>query len=57
MYAASFFCVEIIQGLSSVGGVLLIGLGINILELKKLRIVNMLPALLLVVLFLWIRAI
>ena len=57
MYAASFFSAEIIQGLSSVGGVLLIGLGINILELKKLRIVNMLPALLLVVLFLWIRAI
>ena len=56
MYASSFFNAEIIQGLSSVGGILLIGLGINILELKKLRIVNMLPALLLVVLFLWIRA-
>jgi len=56
MYAASFFSAEIIQGLSSVGGILLIGLGINILELKKLRIVNMIPALLLVVLFLWIKS-
>lgn len=56
MYAARFFSPEIIQGLSSVGGILLIGLGINILEIRKLRIVNMLPALLLVVLFIWLSA-
>lgn len=56
MYAASFFSSEIIQGLSSVGGILLIGLGINILEIKKLRIVNMLPGLVLVVLFVWLYA-
>jgi len=56
MYASTFFSAEIIQGLSSVGGILLIGLGINILELKRLRIINMLPALVLVVLFLWIKA-
>lgn len=55
MFAASFFSAEIIQGLSSVGGILLIGLGINILEIKKLRIINMLPALLLVVLLLWLK--
>lgn len=55
MFAASFFRAEIIQGLSSVGGILLIGLGINILEIKKLRIINMLPALLLVVLLLWLK--
>lgn len=55
MFAASFFSAEIIQGLSSVGGILLIGLGINILEIKKLRIINMLPALLLIVLFLWLK--
>ncbi len=57
MYASTFFSAEIIQGLSSVGGILLIGLGINILEIKKNRIVNMLPALILVVLLLWIKAI
>jgi len=53
MYASSFFTPEIIQGLSSVGGILLIGLGINILEIKKLRIMNMLPALIVVALLLW----
>lgn len=54
MFASSFFTSEIIQGLSSVGGILLIGLGINILEIKKLRIMNMLPALIVVVFLLWI---
>ncbi len=56
MYAATFFTPEIINGLSAVGGILLIGLGVNILEIKKLRIVNMLPALLLVVVLLYLNA-
>ena len=54
MYASSFFSAEIIQGLTSVGGILLIGLSINILEIKKLRILNMLPALIIVAVLLWI---
>ena len=53
MYAGSFFTPQIILGLTSVGGILLIGLGINILEIKKLRIMNMLPALVIVALLLW----
>jgi uncharacterized membrane protein YqgA involved in biofilm formation len=53
MYAGSFFTPVIIQGLTSVGGILLIGLGINILEIKKLRIMNMLPALIVVAILLW----
>jgi len=53
MYASTFFSHIIIQGLTSVGGVLLIGLGINILDIKKLRILNMLPSLLIVVFVLW----
>lgn len=40
---------DIIQAISNTGGVLLIGLAINILEIKKLRIINMLPALIIVV--------
>ncbi len=52
-YASPFFTPVIVQGLISVGGILLIGLGINILEIKKLRIMNMLPSLLIVVLLLW----
>lgn len=56
MYAGTFFTPEIIQGLTSVGGILLIGLGINILEIKKLRIMNMLPALIVIVCLLLIFA-
>ena len=53
MYAGSFFTPVIIQGLTNVGGILLIGLSINILEIKKLRIMNMLPALVVVAILLW----
>ncbi|MDO9152790.1 MAG: DUF554 domain-containing protein [Paludibacter sp.] len=56
MGASSFFTPVIIQGLTSVGGILLMGLGINILEIKKLRIMNMLPALIVVVLLLGLFA-
>ena len=54
MYSGSFFTPEIIQGLTSVGGILLIGLGIDILEIRKLRILNMIPALIVVVIMLWL---
>jgi len=56
MYASRFFTPEIIQGLTNTGGILLLGLAINILEIKKLRIMNMLPSLLIVVILLWIVA-
>jgi hypothetical protein len=52
MSASRFFTPDIIQGITSVGGILLIGLGINILEIKKLKILNMLPALLIVIILL-----
>ena len=53
-FFGEFLSSETIQALTSVGGILLLGLGINILELKKLRILNMIPALLVVVLLMWI---
>lgn len=56
MVSSQFFTQEIIHGLTNIGGILLIGLGINILEIRKLRIMNMLPSLLFVVIFLWILA-
>ena len=37
---------EIINEISAVGGVLLIGLGLNILEVKKIPVINMIPAIL-----------
>jgi Uncharacterized membrane protein, possible Na+ channel or pump len=54
MYASSFFTPGIVSGLTSIGGIMLIGLGINILEIKKLRVMNMLPALLVVVIMIYI---
>lgn len=46
----------IITELSAVGGVMIVGIGINILEIKKLPVVNMLPALLLSPLLVWLFA-
>ncbi len=38
----------IITELTAVGGVILIGLGLNLLEIKKIKVVNLLPAMLFV---------
>jgi uncharacterized protein len=48
-YVQGFFTNALINELTAVGGLLLIGLGINILEIKSLKILNMLPSLLIVV--------
>ena len=52
-FASSYFTPQIVLGLTNVGGILLIGLSINILEIKKIRIMNMLPSLVFVILFIW----
>jgi uncharacterized membrane protein YqgA involved in biofilm formation len=48
-YVQGFFTNALIGELTAVGGLLLIGLGINILEIKSLKILNMLPSLVIVV--------
>ncbi len=56
MFASSlqyFFTDTIVTELTATGGVLLVGLGISILEIKELRIVNMLPSLVIVVILTW----
>jgi len=45
---------QIITEIAGVGGVLIIGLGISILEIKKIKVLNMLPALLVEVLLLYL---
>lgn len=45
---------QIISELTGVGGVLIIGLGISILEIKKIKVLNMLPALLVEVILCYI---
>jgi len=44
----------IILELSATGGILLIGLAINVLEIKKIRVMNMLPSLVMIVVLLWL---
>jgi len=51
--ASTFFTPDIINGIRAVGGVLLVGLGLNILDIKKINVLNMLPALFVIVLLLW----
>jgi uncharacterized membrane protein YqgA involved in biofilm formation len=47
--------VEIISELSAVGGITLIGLGINLLKIKDIKIINLLPALILICIFIWLK--
>lgn len=49
VYLGNLFSETVINELSSVGGILLIGLGINILEISKLKILNMIPSLIVAV--------
>jgi uncharacterized membrane protein YqgA involved in biofilm formation len=55
VYFGDFFSDAVINGLSATGGILLIGLGINILEIKQIKIFNILPSLIFVVVFIWFK--
>ena len=55
MWLGDFFAQSVVNELTATGGVLLIGLGINILNLGKLKITDLLPSLLFVVLFAWMQ--
>ena len=44
-----------INEITVIGGILLIGLALDILNIKKLRIMNLLPALIFVCIFLWLN--
>ncbi|MDR1936895.1 MAG: DUF554 domain-containing protein [Tannerellaceae bacterium] len=46
---------EIVSEITVVGGVILIGLSINLLKIKKLEIINLLPALVFICLFVWLK--
>ena len=49
MYLQQYLTETIINQMTSVGGILLIGLGISILEIKKIKVMNMTPALIVVI--------
>ena len=46
---------EIISEITVVAGIMLIGLGFNLLEIKKLRIINLLPSLVFISIFIWLK--
>ena len=48
-WLGEFFSEVVINEMSAVGGLMLIGLGINILEIKTIKVVNMLPGLIVAV--------
>jgi uncharacterized membrane protein YqgA involved in biofilm formation len=49
-YIMQFMTDAMITDLTAVGGILLVGLGISILKIKEIKVINMLPALIMVVL-------
>jgi uncharacterized membrane protein YqgA involved in biofilm formation len=52
----SFFTPIMVRELTSVGGVIVIGIGVNILGLQKIRVGNFIPALILIILILYVKA-
>lgn len=54
MWLGNFFPPIMITELSAVGGILLLGLGIDILGLKKIKVINMLPALVVIIVLIWL---
>ena len=46
---------QIVSELTVVGGILLIGLSFNLLKIKKIEIINLLPALLFICIFIWLQ--
>ena len=54
MQTADFMTQEIIDGLTNVGGAMLLALGIDILGLKKMNVANILPAIFIVYIILYI---
>lgn len=55
MYFGKFIDISLINELTAVGGILLIGLGINILEIKKIKVFNIFPALIIAIIIAWIK--
>jgi len=49
IYFESYLHPELITEISAGGGVIIIGIGLNILEITKIKVSNMLPALLLII--------
>ncbi|MDR1861184.1 MAG: DUF554 domain-containing protein [Bacteroidales bacterium] len=47
---------NIISEIGVAGGIILLGLGLNLLDIKNIKVINLLPALLYVGLFIWLKS-
>ena len=56
-FLKTFLSEAMIIEMNAVGGLLIVGIGINILGLTKIKVGNMLPAIVFAVLFVWIKSI
>jgi uncharacterized membrane protein YqgA involved in biofilm formation len=55
MWLGDFFVQSIVNELTGTGGVLLIGLGLNILNIAKIKVTDLIPSLIFVIIFAWIK--
>ncbi|HNR65001.1 MAG TPA: DUF554 family protein, partial [Atribacterota bacterium] len=46
---------DIINEMTAVGGILIIGLSLNILEIKKIKIANLLPSLIIIIILIALK--
>ncbi len=53
-FFGNYFSEVITNDMTAVGGVLLVGLGFNILDIKKIKVLNLLPALIAAIVFSWL---
>lgn len=53
----NYFSPILINNLTGVGGVLILGIGINLLEIKKIKVTNLFPSLFVVAILVWILTI
>lgn len=53
-YIGEFFSEVVVRELTAVGGILLLGLGLQILQIKSLRIINLIPSLLIIVILVYL---
>jgi Uncharacterized membrane protein, possible Na+ channel or pump len=55
MFFGTSISMTIVNELTAVGGILLIGVALSILEVKKIKVTNMLPALVFICFFVWCK--
>ncbi|MBP1639380.1 MAG: hypothetical protein H6Q17_963 [Bacteroidetes bacterium] len=55
MFFGANISMVIVNELTAVGGILLIGVALSILEVKRIKVTNMLPALIFICLFVWCK--